>query len=82
MTKTGITAQTVAAEMAEQAAEILAFYRAGEVQISDEAVATARIAAGLSDDPMPRGARGILHTALADARTQVWRAGQDRKNNR
>lgn len=75
MTQTSTTTQIPA--LAEMAAELLAIAsaRAGEVTIADEAISTARIAAGLCIGDLPRRANAILHTALADARTQVWRSG-------
>lgn len=79
MTTSQITRQTIADEMSAHATELLkiASARAGEVTINGDAISTARIAANLCIGELPRGARHLLHTALADARAQVLRADMD-----
>lgn len=74
-----ITAESIQAELVAQAAEILELAEHPDVTIAADALVIADVVTRNPATAAPRSARAMLHTALADARTQMWRAIEERK---
>lgn len=75
------TTDRVQTDLVTQAAELLIINRADEVTINMDALTVARVVTGSPTTTAPRSAREMIHTALADARTQLLRAERDRKTD-
>lgn len=75
-----MTQTSTATQLQTYAAELLAIHseHAGLVTINTDAITYSRIVAGtVVPAPMPRNHRYVIQQALADARTQLWRAALD-----